>query len=181
MPVQRGFGVCLFEWSNGYRLRLISAHLKSKLFHPLGQTDMRRYEARQLRYLVDAAIKAAPEENLLVVGDLNDSPDSSPLSTLMARSYSAPKRLYDLRPTDRYGLAWTHDFAAQDVYSRIDYALASYGLVPEVVPAETLLPVLEAAPQASDHRPLVIVIRPRDSAPADALFESYPRNVRRSK
>ncbi|HKL21263.1 MAG TPA: hypothetical protein VJ904_05620, partial [Tichowtungia sp.] len=31
-----------------YRFRLINAHLKSKVYSPLGQTEMRRNEARLL-------------------------------------------------------------------------------------------------------------------------------------
>ncbi len=179
VPLRRGFGVWLFAWNNGYRLRLVAAHLKSKVFHPLGQTDMRRYEARQLRYLIDDLIATTPDENLLVVGDFNDTPDSSPLSTLIARQRNPRGQLYDLRPTDPHGLAWTHCFEAQDTYSRIDYALASYALVPELVLEQTALPVLPAQAVASDHRPLCIAIRPRDRTPGDADFKVFERNVRR--
>jgi len=178
VPVQRGFGHCLFAWPSGYRLHLVAAHLKSKAFDPLGQTDMRRYEARLLRYLVDDIIGREADANILLVGDLNDTPDSSPISTLCSRRSNPPKQLYDLRPLDRFGMSWTHYWGAADTYSRIDYAMASFGLLPEVDFALTEIPFPPDWAVASDHRPLLITLRLGERPPSPDCLARFERNAR---
>jgi len=178
VPVQRGFANCLFKWDNGYQLRLLGAHLKSKRFHPLGQTDMRRYEARQLRYLVDKYVVADPTANLLLLGDLNDAPNSSPLNTLFSRRRRPDGQLYDLRPADPNGQVWTHFWNDEDSYSRIDYALASQALLPEVVLAETRLAFWPEWFAISDHRPVIVTIVPQDQPLSQSLLDAFPRNMR---
>jgi len=148
------------------------------VFHPMGQTDMRRYEARQLRYLVDDIIEQEPEANVLVVGDLNDSPVSSPLNTLFARRRKAIRQLFDLRPLDPHGLAWTHHWTSGDSYDRIDYAMVSYHLLPEVRFDRTFLPFDPEWETASDHRPVVVTITPHDRPPGAAETARFERNIR---
>jgi len=179
MRVRRGFAHCVFQWSNGYRLHVIGGHLKSKVFHPLGQTDMRRYEARQLRYLVVAIQKEEPGSNILVLGDMNDTPDSSPVTTLISRRSNAENELYDLRPRDATGLVWTHFWADQDTYSRIDYALAGYHLLPEIDFERTVIPAFSDWRLASDHRPVVVTIVPEEKDDDPAIIESFERNFRK--
>ena len=177
VPVRRGFAHCVFEWP-GYRLHLLAAHLKSKAFDPLGQTDMRRYEARLLRHLVDEIIAAEPEANLLLVGDLNDTPESSPISTLCSRRSNPPKQLYDLRPVDRFGLSWTHCWDSADTYSRIDYAMVSYGLLPEADLSATEIPFFPEWSLASDHRPLLITLNLRNRPVPSDMLAWFGRNFR---
>ncbi|MFZ2655137.1 MAG: endonuclease/exonuclease/phosphatase family protein [Victivallales bacterium] len=103
--VQRGFLHAVFEFENSYRLHVVGAHLKSRLPHPRYiQTDMRRYEARLLRYLVNQIQEKEPDANILVVGDFNDIYSSDPLLTLRACEKPVDKRLFDLRPLDSSGL-----------------------------------------------------------------------------
>ncbi len=179
--VSRGFGHCVFRWANGYTLHILAAHLKSKRFHPLGQTDMRRYEARQLRYLVTRILRHDRQVNLLVAGDFNDTPNSSPLKTLYDRRAKKTGRLYDLRPADKFGLVWTHLWDIADTYSRIDYALVSYGLLPEIDLDGDFIPFVTDWYTASDHRPLVIVIHPEDRPAPPGLAERFPEGIRRLK
>lgn len=178
MRVQRGFGHVVFAWANGYRLHVVAAHLKSKMYDPMGQTDMRRYEARQLRYLVDAILKAETHANILVLGDLNDTPESSPLNTLCSRRSGAEKQLFDLRPEDKANAAWTHLWDVADTYSRIDYALVSYGLLPEVVLAKTQIPDIPDWYIASDHRPVLVTLTPKDLPPPGEQIKHFDRNIR---
>jgi endonuclease/exonuclease/phosphatase family metal-dependent hydrolase len=177
VPVRRGFAHCVFEWP-GYRLHLLAAHLKSKAFDALGQTDMRRYEARLLRRLVDDILRVEPEANVLLVGDLNDTPESSPISTLCSRRSNPPRQLYDLRPVDRFGLSWTHCWDSADTYSRIDYAMVSYGLLPEVDFGATEIPFFPEWSLASDHRPLLITLNLRDRPVTPEMLAWFERNFR---
>jgi endonuclease/exonuclease/phosphatase family metal-dependent hydrolase len=177
VPVRRGFAHCVFEWS-GYRLHLLAAHLKSKAYDPLGQTDMRRYEARLLRYQIDDILAAEPGANVLLVGDLNDTPESSPVSTLCSRRSAPHRQLYDLRPVDRFGLSWTHCWDSADTYSRIDYAMVSYGLLPEVDLGATEVAFFPEWALASDHRPLVVTLNLRDRSVTPEMLGWFDRNVR---
>ncbi len=165
-PVRRGILEVDIEPAPGYRLRLIVAHLKSKLFHDYGQAEMRRNEARLLCNHVRAALDENPALNLLVVGDLNDDPSSSPLREILF--YQDHPLLHDLRPTDEHGAAWTHR-DSDDSHQRIDYLLVSDGLLPEVVLDKTLALNFLSLAKASDHRPLLGTFaaseRPPESAP----------------
>lgn len=176
MPVRRGFGHCTFVFGN-YRLHVVVAHLKSKFVHPLGQSDMRRYEARQLRYLVDDILHREPGANILVLGDMNDTPDTSPVTTIINRRYKAPKRMYDLRPLDSRGDSWTHYWGAADIYSRFDYAFGSYGLLPEIIRTECRIVDDPGWYVASDHRPIVVGIHPDDAEIAPARLQQFQREI----
>ena len=151
-PVRRGFLEVDIEVSPAYRLRLMVAHLKSKLFHAYGQAEMRRNEARLLSNHVRASLKENPAINLLVVGDLNDDPSSRPLREILF--YQDKPILRDLRPEDGAGAAWTYR-GADDNHQRLDYLLASDGLLPETVMDKTRVVNFPSLARASDHRPLV--------------------------
>lgn len=163
VPVQRGFLHTIFK-KGDYKLHILNAHLKARLFHPrYNQTDMRRHEARLLKYYVNDIIKENPEANILVTGDLNDVYSSNPLVTLRGSNQKPQKRLYDLKPADAHGTTWTHWWNSEDSYGRIDYFLVSPALLPEIdftknkivhLPKESLI--------ASDHRPIVTVINMAD-------------------
>jgi endonuclease/exonuclease/phosphatase family metal-dependent hydrolase len=151
-PVQRGILEADIQINPAYRLRLLVAHLKSKKFHEYGQAEMRRNEARLLCNHVRAALKENPSVNLLVVGDLNDDPSSAPLQEITR--YQGKAILHDLRPADASGAAWTFR-GLDDNHARIDYLLASDGLLPESVLDKTSVVDFPALAGASDHRPVV--------------------------
>jgi len=163
LPVLRGFADVVIEPAEGYRFRLMVAHLKAKVYHPLGQTEMRRNEARLLANHVRKALRGDPAMNLLVVGDLNDSPDSAPLHEILGNGST---RLIDLRPADAVGDVWTHQGRTVDIYSRIDYVLASPGMALEFVRSRSRAVRDPAVAAASDHRPLLAVFTARDAATA---------------
>ena len=160
LPVLRGFADVVLEPAPGYRFRLIVAHLKSKVYHPLGQTEMRRNEARLLANHVRKALRGDPAMNLLLVGDLNDAPDSAPLHEILG---SGSTRLIDLRPADVVGDVWTHRGRGVDIYSRIDYVLASPGMALEFVRDRSRAVRDPSVADASDHRPLFAVFTARDA------------------
>ncbi len=176
IPVLRGFLDVEIEVNPDYTIRLIGAHLKSKVFHALGQTEMRRNEARLLNKHVRRILKDSPDENLLVIGDLNDTYESAPLREIMGGRETG---LNDLRPGDAAGAVWTHFSSGIDQYERIDYALVSRGLQPEVVSSKTHVLSDPQTYEASDHRPLIIVINGRDttSATVPAVHPQSPQRA----
>jgi endonuclease/exonuclease/phosphatase family metal-dependent hydrolase len=70
----------------GGRILLLVNHLKSKGFGSQGVNDARRRRQAVRVAELYAAARAAGEENVAVVGDLNDTPGSAPLEPLLART-----------------------------------------------------------------------------------------------
>jgi len=161
--VQRGFLHILFD-IDGYKLNIVNAHFKSRLPHYLyNQTDMRRSEARLLKYYANEIIKKDPKANILIAGDLNDVYSSSPIITLRGMERKEKNRLYDLKPLDSEGASWTHWWKTHDSYGRIDYLLVSPSLLPEVVFDKLIIShISKYALKSSDHRPLMMVINTKD-------------------
>lgn len=158
VPVQRGYLCVDIQVNPGYRFRLVNAHLKSKYFHPLGQTEMRRNEARLLNKHVRRMIDKSKNLNLVVVGDMNDQITSAPLRELIGQ----PPYLEDVRPSDFVGDIWTHYWDVQEQYARIDYILVGHAMAPELVKEKSYLPRDPHAAMASDHRPVVAVFKASD-------------------
>jgi endonuclease/exonuclease/phosphatase family metal-dependent hydrolase len=166
--VSRGFGEVTIRVNANYKFILLNAHLKSKRPVPrASQAAMRLNEARELRRIIEARLKADPNANLLVAGDLNDTLDQPPIRTLLGSK--APK-LVDLRPFERNGdraphpqsakfiprrVAWTSFYWKEDSYSRFDYLIASSGMNRELRRAGTYVQAMADWGLASDHRPVV--------------------------
>jgi endonuclease/exonuclease/phosphatase family metal-dependent hydrolase len=159
LPVLRGFLDVEIEVHAHYRFRLLTAHLKSKVYHALGQTEMRRNEARLLNKAIRGILDADPTANLLVAGDFNDDFNSVPVREVSGRR-GGP--MTDLRPVDGAGEVWTFFWAEADTYSRLDYFFVSQGMLPETVRHLTRAVDDPSARNASDHRPLVAVFEAVD-------------------
>jgi endonuclease/exonuclease/phosphatase family metal-dependent hydrolase len=171
--VSRGFSELDIEVNRGYSFTLIAAHLKSRRPVPMAdEAELRFEEARILRQKIDARLEVNPEANLVVLGDLNDSKDSSTLKTIIGRG---KRKLVDTRPAERNGEApgadgireagnvtWTHHYATADTYSRIDYVLLSPGMAREWSPQATYVLSTKDWDLASDHRPLVAGFEAQD-------------------
>ncbi len=165
--VQRGFLEAEIQVTPDYLLTVLVAHLKSRRQAvEADEAEMRQQEALLLREKIDAILKAQPRANLVVLGDLNDVKDSRPVRTILGRYRNA---LLDTRPAERNGddqpaanprwepprITWTHFYAKEDSYSRIDYILLSPGLAREWIKEETCVLALPNWGLASDHRPIV--------------------------
>lgn len=161
VPVARGFLCVDIQVNPSYTFRLFVAHLKSKVYHPLGQTEMRRNEARLLNKHIRRMVNRDKDMNIVVVGDMNDQITSAPLRDLIGM----PKYLNDLRPTDFVGDIWTHEWTYQEEYSRMDYVLVGDAMLPEVVQEKCYLPREPHARVASDHRPVFTVFKAYDRKP----------------
>ena len=158
IPVRRGYISVDIQVNPSYRFRLMVAHLKSKVYHPAGQTEMRRNEARLLNKHVRKGLEENPDLNLLVAGDLNDTIDSAALREVLG----SPRKLFDLRPKDSVGDVWSHFWAKQEMYERLDYLLVSAGMKPEVVWTKNHIVRDPLTYTASDHRPVVGVFKAKD-------------------
>ena len=171
--VSRGFIEVEVQVNPGYRFTLFNAHLKSMRPIPIAdQAEMRLEEARVLRRSVEKRLKVNPGENILLVGDLNDSPAKDPIKALIGQRI--PK-LMDLRPFELNGalephqvnprtfsrrVTWTHFYAKEDQYSRFDYILASRGMYKEYV--ASFVQAQADWGVASDHRVVVAKFTARD-------------------
>lgn len=155
LKVARGIIDVELDIGAGETIRVMAAHLKSKVYHPLGQTEMRRNEARILGQYVARILKQSPECKLLVAGDFNDHPNSAALREINGGE------LLDIRPLDTFQTAWTQRREGIDVYQRIDYLLVSRQMAGRLVRSKTRIIDSKAAMQASDHRPLIAVFQRR--------------------
>jgi len=175
-PLQRGIIEVDIEINPAYTLRLMVAHLKSNLFHAYGQAEMRRNEARLLNKNVRATLNSNPEINLLVVGDMNVTPDTALFRDIV--TYQDKPILFDLRPADTAGDAWTYR-ESNDSSQRLDYMLVNQGLLPEVLPEKSFAIRSRQLLQATDHRPLVATFTATECDPDSApdLTESLPPEI----
>ncbi|HEY5705073.1 MAG TPA: endonuclease/exonuclease/phosphatase family protein [Terrimicrobiaceae bacterium] len=141
-----------------YRLRLVGAHLKSRRAIPeYDQALMRAKEAWSLREHLDEILATAPDTNLLLFGDLNDTKNEYPVREIIGWK-GAPNYMMDLWLRDSRGEHWTYYWKAADEYSRVDYFLASPALVKEVVIEKCGINDSPYWNEASDHRAIYAVI-----------------------
>jgi endonuclease/exonuclease/phosphatase family metal-dependent hydrolase len=166
--VKRGFAELQIAAGGGFSFTLIAAHLKSMLPTPeADQAELRFEEARLLRELVDARLAADPNTNLVVIGDFNDRPDSEPIRAIIGPR--GKRSLVDTRPAEQNGddpspsdrrigsrrVAWTHFYAKDDTYSRIDYILLSHNMARFWDPSGTRVLAIPNWGIGSDHRAIV--------------------------
>ena len=144
-----------------YRLRLVGAHLKSKLPAPAGEAIIRRHEAQALRRHLDAILKAEPQVNLVCYGDFNDTKDQ-PMFSEITGVRGSPTYMADLWAKDSLGDRWTHYWKTADEYARIDYLFVSPGLFREVSRDKSTVYRGPDWAVASDHRAVYISIVPMD-------------------
>lgn len=137
-------------------LRLLLAHLKNKTFHQLGQTEMRRNEARLVARHIHSILDAAPECRLLLAGALHDESESAAVQKIIGQPGT---RLVDLRPADPAGNAWTERDRSGDIYTRSDYLLASPAVAARVATCDTRILDIPVSKSMSMHRPILVGIR----------------------
>ncbi|MDP6904347.1 MAG: endonuclease/exonuclease/phosphatase family protein [Verrucomicrobiota bacterium] len=164
LQVRRGFVEIEIQVSADYKFTLFNGHLKSmrQVAHA-DQAEMRLEEARILRRLIEKRLEVNPNENILLMGDLNDASSRDPIKVLTGKGSA---KLIDLRPSekndDRLGkkdghlsrrVTWTHFYKTDDQFSRLDYIMASRGMVREL--DSSYVYATTEWGEASDHRPVV--------------------------
>jgi endonuclease/exonuclease/phosphatase family metal-dependent hydrolase len=161
---QRGLLDATLQVTPDYHLRLIGTHLKSRREVDEGdQAVMRRHEAVLLREHVEKILEVAPQTNLLLYGDFNDTKNEQPIKVIQGR-FGEKNYLRDLGLEDADGHRFTYYWNFADSYDRIDFAFVNDGLWPEIDTRNSFVAKDPAWLKASDHRPLVIVIRPQEAA-----------------
>ena len=165
--VNRPFLEADIQVSPSYAFTVLTAHLKSKrLVAEADESELRLQEAICLREIIDLKLKVDSRTNLVIAADLNDIPSSASLRVILGKGKS---KLTDTMPAENNGddllpenprgtprkIFWTHYFAKEQTYSRLDYILLSPGMENEWLQNQTLIPCLANWGLASDHRPIV--------------------------
>jgi len=159
----------LFFWNRGVldvtvdihdrSFRFLGAHLKSKREVEEGdEEEMRRAEALLLRQHVDSILAKNPDERLVVYGDFNDT-RASVSGKNITGSYNDPGYLTAIPAEDSVGTRWTHYWALNDIYSRIDFIAVSKALKPNTEFKKAKVLDDPEWEKASDHRAVLAVFR----------------------
>jgi endonuclease/exonuclease/phosphatase family metal-dependent hydrolase len=156
--VARGFLDVTIEVNPSCRLRLIGAHLKSRLPVPAGEALLRRNEAKLFRRHLVEIMEKDPTANLLVYGDFNETKDQPAFQEIVGPRQTQT-HLADIWLADSQGDHWTYYRRFSDVYDRIDYALANRALLPQIDRRKSFVNRSDDWYVASDHRAIVVTIR----------------------
>ena len=183
LPVERGFIHAVFD-INGYILHIFGANLKDRTKDLLyNQYDMRRYEARALRKLITAAIKEDKKHpaNILLLAGLNDSCAKAPVKDIYNRRFGIKKRLFDLRPVDSLNVSWTYLNDTIDEYERIDFAIVSFGIIPEIIFDDTVILENPKWYTASTHRLIIVTVIPVDKPEwsKEKISTIFPKTIKK--
>lgn len=158
-PVLRGFQQVDLATGPGTTVRVVNVHLKSKMFHEAGQTEMRRNEARLLATELRKLERTMAGRPVLVCGDFNDTYNSAAMRELLDQDNLS---IEALPLEDPHGDRWSHYFRREDSYARIDYMLVNPVMKRRWVQEKSGIIRDPLTYQASDHRPLYGVFRAKD-------------------
>jgi len=163
--VTRAIAEIDLQVATNYSITLMVAHLKSRRPSPQAdEADLREQEGLVLREIIEARLQADAKANLVVVGDLNDVKDARSTRAVIGKGKAA---LVDTRPAEKNGdptsqarayarnITWTHFYAKEDTYSRLDYILLSQAMARRWDSAGSYVLALPNWGLASDHRPIV--------------------------
>jgi endonuclease/exonuclease/phosphatase family metal-dependent hydrolase len=158
LSMQRGILDATVQLSETMQVRFVGVHLKSQREVAGGeQALMRRNEAHLLRLHLDRIFRVDQRVKLLCYGDFN-ADRLDPSIAEVSGSRASEGWMTDLRLRDVNGQVWTHFWEAAEHYSRLDYVFTSRQLRPCIHLNECRIHHVRDFLQASDHRPLVILI-----------------------
>jgi len=140
----------------GHPVRFIGLHLKSKRTVPdFDQATIRLAEAQHARQHIDGILAAAPTAALVAYGDFNDTTRSLSTRAINGK-YRTPGYLSHVHVKDSRGETWTHHYAVEDAYTRIDFVTISAGLRRHVKKDKSRIIDDPDWEIASDHRPVLV-------------------------
>ena len=155
----RGLLDATVEPRPGFRMRILGAHLKSKReVAGFDQAQFRAREALLIRSRMEKILAENPAANLLLAGDLNETKNEFPVRELIGAPGS-PTHMADIWLKDSRGERWTHFWKSADLYSRIDYILASPALFRSIDREASGILDPPNWNDASDHRLIYATIR----------------------
>ncbi len=150
--VRRGMLELWFK-EKGKTWVLYVVHLKSR--YP--SNNDKDFESKQLRKAEAYALRnkiqslTPPVTPYLIVGDFNDHPYSAPLRAFLKKGDSVLTHM--LHAYDSRQESWTFHNAKMDVYSRLDYILASQAMLRYLKTGSAHIEdILPHSLEASDHR-----------------------------
>ena len=150
--IRRGLLEIVFE-NNGVKWSLFVVHLKSKWTERKDDFEAAKRrvgEARAARDFIKKTYPAVDSPLYLVTGDFNDHRDSAPLRRFLT---SGDTRLTHIVPAaDSRGETWTHYWKKRDLYSRVDFFLATPSMQERIKDDRGVVVDALAARVASDHR-----------------------------
>ncbi|MEO8613916.1 MAG: endonuclease/exonuclease/phosphatase family protein [Luteolibacter sp.] len=145
--------------ARGKSYRFVGVHLKSKRDSEQGdQEAIRLNEAHLLRRHLDSIIQADPAARVVLYGDFNDT-RATPALKAITGNYNSPTYMTAIPANDSNNEAWTHYWALNDIYSRIDYVMTSPALKPDVdFKASKIIDDADWN-DASDHRAILAIFK----------------------
>ena len=145
--------------ARGKSYRFVGVHLKSKRDSEQGdQEAIRLHEARLLRRHLDSILKADAATRIVLYGDFNDT-RATPAIKAVTGNYNDPAYMTAIPAKDSNNEAWTHYWALNDIYSRIDFVMVSAALKPDVdFRAAKIIDDKEWI-DASDHRSILAIFK----------------------
>jgi endonuclease/exonuclease/phosphatase family metal-dependent hydrolase len=156
--VKRGLLEASLQTTAG-ELTLFALHLKSR-FTDRGDDPRsvlrRQGEAIAIRDQVMTRFPDPARSLFLILGDFNDEKSSKTLQRLRQRG---TVKIAELLPiTDARGESWTHAYRKEDSYTRVDHILVSAGVLSAVRGGAGRIDDGPGVLDASDHRPVVVVL-----------------------
>ncbi len=154
--VKRGVLEVVLETAGG-RLHIFNLHLKSRYTDRSDDPqslERRNGEATVIRDLLAHRLATDPDALFLVLGDFNDSPGSRPLRRFT--QIGQRPLLFPIELADDRGDRWTHHYAREDAYDRVDFALVSDALRAHLSDHAGEIFDNPAVRMASDHRPVLV-------------------------
>lgn len=135
-------------------LVVMNVHLKSRYTDNSNDPQSARRRQGEARVTRDRIFSEYPPQAnhwLLIAGDFNDHPNSSPVKHFLKRGKVTLMERVQLQ--DSRGERWTHFYAYQESYSSVDHILVSPALAPFIVEGSgRIYDRLPYSNTASDHR-----------------------------
>lgn len=167
--VKRGMLEVRFDTTAG-ELALFVVHFKSKLTERRDDPESALRRDREATAARDRVLEIFPDPavaRFMVAGDFNDGPRDRPVR---AFEHRGPLAIAAAVPAaDSRGETWTHLYRSNDLYSRVDFFMASPLVQPAIVGGAATVHDGAAVPRASDHRPVAIRLRFSPAATETAL------------
>lgn len=154
----RGILDVVIEPIPGYRVRILSVHLKAKLeVAEYSEAALRLAEAKELRRTVRDILRTDPETRLVLMGDFNGTKNEQDIWQISGKP-EWPDSLHPLPLTDERGELWTEFWSSADVYSRIDYIMVAKKLESDIDMAHSGIARPVFWNEASDHCPVTLAL-----------------------